>query len=259
MLFSILKDMSLQTDDALVLRRLDYSESSQIIVLFTRRHGRLRLIAKGSKHSSKKKFAAGLELLETGQVVWFARPDRLMNLATLTEWQPQRSFLQLRESLPRLYAGQYLAEISGETLQDGDPHEELFEALVQHLAELETSLDTLPLVCSYQRVLLEAIGLLPQTEACCNCRRTWRPPLPERLYFSAHQGGFICPDCEMTQVEKRLTHRTTFQSLTADFIDQSATTALFDLYDYHLAHLIGRQPRLSDFVLAPHLRRQWSI
>jgi len=125
--------MALRSDLAVVLRRLDYSETSQILVLFSRKHGKIRLIAKGIKRSTKNRFAPAIDLLEVGQVVWSARLDRQQNLATLTEWKQLEAFCQLRENLDRLYAAEYAAEVTSEVTQDGDPHPALYEALVQFL------------------------------------------------------------------------------------------------------------------------------
>ena len=47
-------------DQAIVLGRLDYSETSQVHVLFAREHGKVRAIAKGIKRGTKKRFAAAV-------------------------------------------------------------------------------------------------------------------------------------------------------------------------------------------------------
>ena len=90
--------MSLISDKAIVLRRLDYSETSQILALFTREHGQVRVIAKGIKRSTRSRFAVGIDLLELGHVVWSAREDRPQNLGILTEWKQVNAFVGLREN-----------------------------------------------------------------------------------------------------------------------------------------------------------------
>ena len=58
-------------DEAIVLRRLDYSETSQVLVFLTREHGLRRLIAKGIRRvvgvtaeTAKNAIQLGTELLE---------------------------------------------------------------------------------------------------------------------------------------------------------------------------------------------------
>ena len=68
--------MPLIRDTAVVLGRLDYSETSQVIVLLTREHGKVRAIAKGIKRGTKQRFAAGIDLLEIGSVVLTSKQAR---------------------------------------------------------------------------------------------------------------------------------------------------------------------------------------
>jgi DNA repair protein RecO len=89
--------MATISDDAVVLARLDYSETSQVIVLFTRSYGKVRAIAKGIKRHTKTRFAVGIDLLDIGHVVVSAHPDRSAALATVTEWNPAASLSGLRE------------------------------------------------------------------------------------------------------------------------------------------------------------------
>ena len=51
--------MSVFADQAVVLLRYDYSETSQIVALMTRDHGVVRAIAKGIKRGTKTRFATG--------------------------------------------------------------------------------------------------------------------------------------------------------------------------------------------------------
>src|SRR5580765_1123131 len=109
-------------DKAIVLRRLDYSETSQVLAFFTREHGQRRLIAKGIKKGTKKKFASGIDLLEQGELVLWQSAQSESGLATLTEWRQTDLFLGLRDSLDRWYAGQYAAQITSGMTQENDPH-----------------------------------------------------------------------------------------------------------------------------------------
>ncbi len=59
------------TDDGICLRVVDFSETSQIVGMFTRGHGLVPLIAKGAKRASKKNVMSGpLDLLTSGEVVF---------------------------------------------------------------------------------------------------------------------------------------------------------------------------------------------
>ena len=79
--------MPLVHDRCICLRKTEYSETSQILTLFSRRYGVFRAIAKGAHRRTKagaSKFDGGIDFLEVGDAVFTHDPAR--DLATLTEW-----------------------------------------------------------------------------------------------------------------------------------------------------------------------------
>lgn len=272
-------------DYAIVLGRLDYSETSQVIVLFTREHGKVRAIAKGIKRGTKTRFAVGIDLLDVGHVVLSSRQERTANLATVTEWKQARSLSGLREKLHRIQAAEYAAEITAHLTEDWDPHIELFDALVTTLTELSNAAEALPLVVGYQLRLLDSIGSMPRFDACVLCGRT-----VDLTHFSSFEGGMVCRHCEPGQVEKRELPAATISLLqrqhgrtrrahpatanpdhAAGGTRVGATGSLpasaagrtrppngdaslaagdpiagaFGVLNYHISHLMGREPRLA--------------
>ncbi|MBI4719086.1 MAG: DNA repair protein RecO [Planctomycetes bacterium] len=184
-------------DTAVVLTRVDYSETSQVLVFFTRGHGKVRAIAKGAKRSTKTRFMPGIDLLESGRLVFSTRQERSETLATLTEWKQTAGLPGLRERLDRLYAAQYVAEVTAHLTEDWDPHPGLFDALAAVLAELNRSQTVLPAVVEFQAALLMEVGSWPRFDACVSCGR-----VGDLTYFSSFEGGMICRHCEPGRVEK---------------------------------------------------------
>ncbi len=235
-------------DEAVVLSRLDYSETSQILVLFTRRHGKIRAIAKGIKRSTKARFATGVDVLDVGTVVFSVRVERSERLATLTEWKQGRSLGGLREKLGRIQSGQYIAEITAALTEDWDPHEGLFDVLTRALEELSQTSQPLGVVVGYQLALLEAVGSVPRFDACVLCGRE-----EDLTHFSSFEGGLVCRHCEAGQVEKRQVSTATIAVLRHCSQSSGTLSSAFTVLNYHLAHQMGREPVLAS-ALVP--RRQ---
>ncbi len=245
-------------DDAVVLRRLDYSETSQVLALFAREHGKIRAIAKGIKRRTKTRFATGVDVLDVGTVVFSVRVERSERLATLTEWKQTRSLFGLRDKLPRIQGAQYAAEITAALTEDWDPHADLFDALVATLEALAEASDPLPVVVRYQMALLEAVGSLPRLDACVLCGRE-----SDLTHFSSFEGGLICRHCEPGQIEKREVSAASvsvLQSIAAALPPSSprgvAMTGAFTVLNYHLAHLMGREPALSTAIVPRDAQRK---
>lgn len=245
--------MSLCSDFAVVLRRLDFSETSQVLVFFTRAHGQVRLIAKGIKRSTRTRYAAAIDLLELGQAVWSVRPDRQRSLSPLTEWRQVNGFSGVRTQLQALYAAQYAAEITSDLTAEDDPHPRLFDALVTALSTLAAAPQApLAALCAYQQALLEQVGLMPATDCCQECRRVPSTAIP--LYFSSRQGGLLCRDCEAPHVEKRRIRRKLALALSRGQVPEALAADGVELLNYHITHLMHKPPRLAAFVL-PRSRR----
>ncbi len=272
--------MALIRDEAVVLARLDYSETSQVLVLFTRQHGKVRAIAKGIRRGTKARFAVGTDLLDVGTVVVSSRQERSANLATVTEWKQTRSLSGLRETLARLRGAEYAIEITAHLTEDWDPHVELFDALLSTLTGLSEASEPLRLVVAYQLSLLDAVGSHPRFDACVLCGRR-----DELTHLSAHEGGMICRHCEAGQVEKWAVSPRTLETVSrlatrsppepqaqwnpdlsgacADpggfsasaSTSSGSTDSAFGLLNYYIAHLMGREPLLASKVVPSNRRR----
>lgn len=120
-------------DDALCIRHWDWSETSQTVSLFTREHGVVRGLAKGSRRE-RAPFSGGLEVLTRGEVVAIVRPSGA--LATITAWDLTDAYSAIRRSLRSFYVGLYLIDLVHHAVTDADPHPGLFDRLVGVLGTL---------------------------------------------------------------------------------------------------------------------------
>lgn len=240
--------MTLVKDKAIVLRKLDFSETSQVLVIFGREHGQHHVIAKGIKRGTKSKAGTGIDLLEMGHAVFTLRPGKEQNLSQLTEWVQADHFPHLRANLLSNYAAQYAAEITSQLTEINDPHPELFDALATSLDGLKTSEPVAALV-AFLLSLLEEIGLGPSFDRCTSCQREIsNEPV---VFFSSRQGGAICRDCEPAIVEKRRVQPTLMAALTeTTSLSSNLVRPAFELLDYHLREIMYKPARLSSLLRA---------
>lgn len=251
--------MSLISDQAISLRRTDYSETSQILVLLTRAHGKQRLIAKGTKRSTKKRFAAAIDLLERGEVVFSRRPGSEADLSILVEWNQRELYAGLRTDLRRLYGAQYLAEVIPALVESDDPHPHLFDALADTLSHMSQGSEPLAPVVRCQVALLVEIGLMPDLTQCTACEAAVTGRM---LYFSSESGGLLCRDCEPAAIEKRAVSPEAVAWIEAlrrqepSPVKDATVAGAFALLNYHIGYTIGRPPKLADHIVPPANRRR---
>lgn len=236
-------------DEAIVLRHLDYSETSQVLLVLTREHGPRRLIAKGVKRSTSKKFAVGIDLLERGHVVFIPKLSGEAGLATLSEWWQGEAHLGLRSRLASWYAAQYAAEITAAMTEEGDPHPEVFDALAGVLESLGAGeASVLSDLVRYQCALVMAAGLWPDLTRCVMCDRA--APPGRAGYYAAVQGGLVCRACMPRATSPRLVKAAVLAALRDLDITADIAEAAFNLLNETIATAIGRQP-----LAARHIRR----
>jgi DNA repair protein RecO (recombination protein O) len=152
-------------DQAICIRHIDWSESSQVVVLLTQEHGKLRGLAKGSKRASPsavQRFSGGIELLTMGQVV--AVSKRTAELATVTEWDLQNDYHYLRHDLRAQRLAMYGADLTHAMLADEDAHPGAFTAMSEFLTALADIPGRAAALLRFQWVLLEDCGYRPELE-----------------------------------------------------------------------------------------------
>lgn len=142
-----------------MLHRYDWSESSLILEVFTRHHGRIALVAKGAKRpsSSFRPVLLPLQMLH----VAFGGDAEIRTLKS-AEWQGGH----VMPTGDALLSGYYLNELLLTLLARDDPHPVLFDVYAnvvrvlasEHGEALQAALRT------YELLLLREIGLLPQLD-----------------------------------------------------------------------------------------------
>lgn len=177
------------TDQAVCIRHIDWSESSQIVALLTKDHGKVRGVAKGSKRMSPgsiARFSGGVELLTGGQVVAVTRPST--DLSTITEWDLQQPNRHLHEYLDAQRLALYAADAVHAMLADHDPHPDVFAALEAFLQLLAEPTGHALTLLRFHWSLLQDCGYRPELDNDV----VGGGALPDRdVYrFDAQRGGF---------------------------------------------------------------------
>jgi len=243
--------MALIKDEAVVLRRLDFSESSQVLAVFTREHGQQRVIAKGVKRATRQRASVGIDLLERGDIVFSQRPGGEDRLSPLTEWRQLDNFPHLRADLARYYAGLYAGEAVAMLTEVHDPHAGLYDGLRAFLADLATG-ESGVLLARFLWLLLTEIGLQPELSVCTSCRRSVAGD--RVLYFSSRSGGAICRDCEPASVEKFQLAVGAAGVARGDLTDGKTVRAALAMLDYHITEILGRPLRVARSMHASVVR-----
>lgn len=148
--------------EAIVLRSLDYGETSQIVTLFTRDKGKIGVMAKGARRP-KSSFGATLQPMAYTQVVFYYKPTR--TLQTLSESSHVESFHHLRRTLKSITVGLRIVELIDALMEEEDANSEVFSLIVQALRRLNTTDARVDNLWPYvQLQLARVLGVAPAVD-----------------------------------------------------------------------------------------------
>jgi DNA repair protein RecO (recombination protein O) len=179
---------------AIVLRLVEFSETSLVVTLFTRDFGKITALAKGARRP-KGPFEAALDLLALVRVVFLHKSSDALDL--LTEAKLERRFRAAARDLSRLYAGYYVAELLAELTDEDDPHPELFDEANRTLELLDCDAPVAAALLALELSALRLLGHLPSLRECVGCGAAVANE--GRIPFGLVAGGVLCPKCRSGQ------------------------------------------------------------
>ncbi|MGH3423166.1 MAG: DNA repair protein RecO [Nocardioidaceae bacterium] len=182
--------MSLYRDEGVVLRTQKLGEADRIVTLLTRRHGRLRAVAKGVRRTSSR-FGARLEPFM--HVDLQAAEGR--SLDVITQAETLSPFGATIGADYRAYtAGTSMLETAERLVgEEGEPSVQQYLLLVGALRALSgAARDPSLILDSYLLRALAVAGYAPSFDGCARCGLEG----PHRS-FNPGAGGILCAGCRL--------------------------------------------------------------
>ena len=172
--------------EGIVLRQIKTSYNRRMILLFSRKYGKISAgTSIGEKGRSKS--ALALRPFTYGRYELFKNRDSY----NINSAEVLRSFYRIGEDVDKYMYGAYVLEFTERVLEDEMPAQRLFDLLIEFFEVLEDRQRGIgTLVLAYQTKLLKIMGLLPQLDQCAVCGSPG-----SAAAFSVREGGIVCADC----------------------------------------------------------------
>ena len=138
-------------EPAWLLHHRPFRDTSCILDVVTREHGRIALVARGVR-SAKSRLRGILRPFMPLKMSWFIRSD----LGTLTDAEMDGLPVQLTGNA--LMSGYYLNELLLKLLHRHDPQPEIFDAYATTIRNLAAESDVAPLLRQFEIELLRLLG-----------------------------------------------------------------------------------------------------
>ena len=174
-------------DDAIVLRTYTSGEADRVAVLWTREHGKLRVLAKGARKTSSRLGGSLETLAHVGVDLVQGRGERCV----VRHVVHRERYATLRADYDRIAAGYAVVEVVNAIPAEDVADEGIFELLRRVLVALDDASFHPGLVpASFFLRLLAYDGSAPVLDACVNCGRG-----ESLVAFDAATGGVLCSQC----------------------------------------------------------------
>jgi DNA repair protein RecO (recombination protein O) len=173
--------------EAVVLRRQNLGEADRLLTVYTPDLGKLRVVAKGVRRPRSRK---------AGHLEPFTRVQLLLargrELDIITQAEATEMYSGLRNDLLRLGQAAYIIELLDRFTVDREENRGLYRLLVNTLERLDAGAQSDAVLRFYELRLLELVGYRPELFRCVSCGAEI---LPQDQFFSAAEGGALCPTC----------------------------------------------------------------
>lgn len=183
-----------QNSEALILKRNDWRENDSRVVLYTKKFGKLSLVARGAK-KFKSKIAGHIEPINlvSMMIVKGKAYDYLGSAIS------QKSYLNIKNDLNALYFVGAALSLFETQVKEELPDEELYNFLISWLDLVDDRFalgldkENGELLYDYFGLrLLAILGYKPELYHCLSCHKGTEPG---NNYLNLRSGGLICEAC----------------------------------------------------------------
>ena len=169
--------------EGIILRQIKTANSRRMILLFSRKYGK---ISAGSSVSEKGRSKAALAM----RPFTFGRYELFKNRDSynINSGEVIKSFYKIGEDVDKYMCASYVLEYTEKILAEEQPMPKIFDLLIEFfglLSERQKKYETL--VSAYQIKTLALLGNTPILDSCVICGRK-----DELTAFSVKDGGAVC-------------------------------------------------------------------
>lgn len=147
--------------EGIVLRRRNSGEADKILTLYTKEHGKVRILAKGIRKIASRR-APHLEIFTHVRLI--IHQGKMLD--SVGEAITIHRYRDLRQSLERISLAYYVCELVDGLTPEKQEHTDVFELLIKALSRLNesNSINQEVIIYSFSRKLLDILGFLDPTK-----------------------------------------------------------------------------------------------
>ncbi len=198
--------MAVIKTEAILLKSIPFSNSSNIIHFYTKEHGKIAVIAKGSRRM-KSPFRGFLEPLTLVEIIYLFKQTR--EIQTLSKIENIEIYLRNNKTLVTTVYATAIIECLDKFIRDIQPDESIFQLTVQSLRFIDRHPDLNGHILVYFLLqLIENIGFKIDFHNCPECHH----PIID-AYYHFNKGRLICAQCSQNNKSSQYFSKETLEYL----------------------------------------------
>lgn len=163
--------MKLYRIEGIVIKRKSFGEADRILTLFTKKQGKIKVLAKGVRRITSRR-GPNVELFN--QVELSLHQGRTFD--TLTEAAVINTFPNIRKNLDLVGLSFHVCEIVDGLCPENQPHEKIYDLIIEIFKQLDYGL-----IQTFEKNVLQELGYLPRQYADINTTMFIEKILERRL------------------------------------------------------------------------------
>lgn len=172
---------------AIVIKSVPYKENDLILTVFSRKLGKIAVIARGAKKSKSS-------LLSSSQIFAYSNftLKKEGNMYRVTQSEIIKSFYNLSYNFEAFSYATYILKLIDNFMIENQPNNRLFVLLAQSLYLFcEEEIDMEYVALCFELKFLDYIGFKPIVNTCVSCyNNDFKNPV-----FNIYEGGVLCEKC----------------------------------------------------------------
>jgi DNA repair protein RecO (recombination protein O) len=181
--------------EAIVLKKIEFGETSRIAHFYTRDLGRISGIIKGAK-SPKSKYGKTVDILNHLNIVLYNKHTREIQL--ISDIDLINHFRKTKDNYDKLKYALAVVELISALTVEHDPNKRLFEGTIKILKLIENGPeDESVLFLRYMLFFIKEIGYEFQLEECSICNRKI---LEGESISYIYDQGIVCAECRQDRI-----------------------------------------------------------
>ena len=177
-------------NEAIILRKSKYSDSSLILQLYTKSNGKISAIVKGAR-SSKSKIGSKIDLMNYVEVIFYNKEEK--DLQLVTQVNLLNHFPHVKEDLEKIKYASAVCELVLRLVPEHEPNDKLFRGTIKILQLMNSpAQSSMLLFAQYLLFFTKEIGFEISFKNCSNCGN----PIEENVGNAfGYSTGIICSEC----------------------------------------------------------------